>query len=103
MSASEQVRSQIGKGGDKLVPVFLSKRSARATGKEVEEWRGERFKIERICRSFSPSLRSPATPAAYSRGRLRIAIASSAKEDELEQVPRHCGHLESGGRQDVIR
>src|ERR1700753_3137597 len=40
----EQPRSQIGKGGDKLIPVFLSADEQRDHGKEMEEWRGERFK-----------------------------------------------------------
>ena len=32
-----QARSQIGKGGDKLVPVFLSDDEQRDHGKELEE------------------------------------------------------------------
>jgi phosphoglycolate phosphatase-like HAD superfamily hydrolase len=42
----EQARSQIGKGGDKLIPVFLSADEQRDHGKELEEWRGHRFKTE---------------------------------------------------------
>jgi phosphoglycolate phosphatase-like HAD superfamily hydrolase len=42
----EQVRGQIGKGGDKLIPVFLSPDEQRDHGKELEEWRGNRFKTE---------------------------------------------------------
>jgi hypothetical protein len=33
----EQARSQIGKGGDKLIPVFLSADEQRDHGKEMEE------------------------------------------------------------------
>src|ERR1700743_3929404 len=40
----EQARGQIGKGGDKLIPVFLSADEQRDHGKELEEWRGRRFK-----------------------------------------------------------
>ena len=36
----EQTRSQIGKGGDKLLPVFLSADQQRDHGKEMEEWLG---------------------------------------------------------------
>lgn len=36
----EQVRGQIGKGGDKLIPHFLSEGAQRNHGKELEEWRG---------------------------------------------------------------
>ena len=40
----EAVRSQIGKGGDKLIPVFLSKTEQQNHGKDLEAWRGARFK-----------------------------------------------------------
>ena len=40
----EQARGQIGKGGDKLIPVFLSPDEQRDHGKELEEWRSRRFK-----------------------------------------------------------
>jgi hypothetical protein len=48
----EQPRSQIGKGGDKLIPVFLTADEQRDNGKELEEWRGKRFKTE-LVRPFS--------------------------------------------------
>src|ERR1041384_7808418 len=79
----EQVRSQIGKGGDKLIPVFLSAAEQRDHGKAMEEWRGKRFKTEYLplVRPFS------AVPNLLRRVRdagLQIAVASSAKKDELE-------------------
>jgi phosphoglycolate phosphatase-like HAD superfamily hydrolase len=42
----EEARGQIGKGGDKLIPHFLSEDAQRDHGKEMEEWRGNRFKSE---------------------------------------------------------
>ena len=80
----EQVRGQIGKGGDKLIPVFLSADEQRDHGKEMEEWRGNRFKTEYLplVRPFS------AVPDLLRRVRdagLRIAVASSAKKDELDK------------------
>jgi len=80
----EQVRSQIGKGGDKLIPVFLSADDQRHHGKELEEWRGKRFKNDYLplVRPFS------AVPDLLRRVRdagLRIAVASSAKKDELDK------------------
>jgi phosphoglycolate phosphatase-like HAD superfamily hydrolase len=80
----EQARSQIGKGGDKLIPEFLSQDAQRDHGKELEEWRGKRFKAEYLplVRPFS------AVPALLRRVRgagLRVAIGSSAKKDELEK------------------
>jgi HAD superfamily hydrolase (TIGR01549 family) len=80
----EQARSQIGKGGDKLIPVFLSADEQWDHGKELEEWRGKHFKAKYLplVRPFS------AVPDLLRRVRdagLRIAIASSAKKDELEK------------------
>jgi HAD superfamily hydrolase (TIGR01549 family) len=80
----EQARSQIGKGGDKLVPVFLSADEQRDHGKEMEEWRGERFKT-----AYLPLVRPfSAVPDLLRRVRdvgVRVAIASSAKKDELDK------------------
>src|ERR1700749_2642274 len=79
----EQVRSQIGKGGDKLIPVFLSADEQRHHAKEIGEWRGKRFKTNYLplVRPFSavPDLLRHLRDAG-----LRIAVASSAKRDELD-------------------
>jgi phosphoglycolate phosphatase-like HAD superfamily hydrolase len=69
----EQSRSQIGKGGDKLIPEFLAEDAQRDHGKELEEWRGKRFTAEYLplVRPFS------AVPDLLRRVRdagLRIAI-----------------------------
>ena len=78
----EQARSQIGKGGDKLIPHFIDSDAQREHGKELEEWRGKRFKSEYLplVRPFSavPDLLRHVRDAG-----LRIAVASSAKKDEL--------------------
>src|SRR3569833_3354524 len=80
----EQARGQIGKGGDKLIPVFLSADEQRDHGKDMEEWRSDRFKS-----AYLPLVRPfSAVPDLLRRVRdagLRIAIASSAKNDELEK------------------
>jgi HAD superfamily hydrolase (TIGR01549 family) len=80
----EQARSQIGKGGDKLIPAFLSADEQQDHGKELEEWRGSRFKAEylRLMRPVS------AVPNLLRRVRdagLQIAVASSAKKDEVDK------------------
>jgi phosphoglycolate phosphatase-like HAD superfamily hydrolase len=77
-----QARSQIGKGGDKLIPHFLSEDAQRDHGKAMEEWRGSRFKSRYLplVRPFS------AAPDLLRRARdagLQIAVASSATKDEL--------------------
>ncbi|HEX8845007.1 MAG TPA: HAD family hydrolase [Pyrinomonadaceae bacterium] len=79
----DEVRHQIGKGGDQLMPVFFSKEELREFGEELEKYRGELFK-----RDFIKRVR----PFAHVRDllrrirddRLRIALASSAKEEELK-------------------
>lgn len=80
----EAARGQIGKGGDKLMPVFLSEEAQRDHGKEMEEWRSERFKS-----AYLPLVRPfSAVPDLLRRVRdegLQIAVASSAKKDELEK------------------
>src|SRR5205085_7190245 len=46
----ERVRYQIGKGGDQLMPVFLSKEELEEFGEELEKYRGELFKREYLPR-----------------------------------------------------
>jgi HAD superfamily hydrolase (TIGR01549 family) len=80
--AFEQVRGQIGKGGDQLLPVFLSEAERRDHGAALEQWRGTRFKAQ-----YLPMVRPfAAVPELLRRMRaagLRVAVASSAKQDEL--------------------
>ena len=78
----EEIRSQIGKGGDQLLPVFLSPAELAARGKEIERWRGDWFKLRYLprVRPF-PGVR-PLFIALRARGWIPV-LASSAKEDEL--------------------
>ncbi|MCK1284359.1 HAD family hydrolase [Bradyrhizobium sp. 44] len=78
----EQARNQIGKGGDQLIPVFLSAEEQRDHGKEMEEWRGNRFKTAYLLlvRPFSAV---PDLLRRISHAGIRVAVASSAKKDEL--------------------
>jgi phosphoglycolate phosphatase-like HAD superfamily hydrolase len=77
----EQARSQIGKGGDKLIPVFLSDEAQRDHGKDLENWRSERFKS-----AYLPLVRPfAAVPELLRRVRgtgVRIGIGSSAKRND---------------------
>src|SRR4051812_5118628 len=91
----EQMRGQIGKGGDKLIPVFLSADEQLDHGKELEEWRSNRFKTEYLplVRPFS------AVPDLLRRVRaagLQVAVASSAKKDEVDQ------YLDIAGITDLV-
>jgi HAD superfamily hydrolase (TIGR01509 family) len=79
----EKVRHQIGKGGDQLMPVFFSKEELDKFGDEMEKYRGELYK-----RAYLSHVRPfPAVRALFERIRRdgkRIALASSAKEDEVK-------------------
>ena len=78
----ERVRHQIGKGGDQLMPVFFSKEELDEFGEEMEKYRGELFK-----RDYLPKVRAfPGVRDLFLRIKAdgkRIALASSAKEEEL--------------------
>ena len=78
----EQARSQIGKGGDQLLPVFLSEAEVEDHGSDMEAFRSALFKSKYLpmVRPFS------AVPELLRRVReagLTVAAASSAKTDEL--------------------
>lgn len=79
----ERVRYQIGKGGDQLMPVFLSEEELERFGEEIEKYRGDLFK-----REYLPRVKAfPEVRELFERVRRdgkRIALASSAKGDELE-------------------
>lgn len=83
----EQVRHQIGKGGDQLMPVFLAPHELRRYGSELDRYRSELFK-----RDYLPRVRAfPWVRELFQRIRsvgLRIALASSAKGDELAAYKR---------------
>ena len=79
----DQVRSQIGKGGDQLMPVFLSPSEMNTQAKDLERFRGELFKREYLqrVRAF-PKVRD-LFERLISDG-WKIGLASSAKEEELK-------------------
>ena len=86
----EDARWQIGKGGDQLMPVFLSKAQLEEFGKALEKYRGDLFK-----REYLPRVKGfPGVRALFDRLKAdgtRIALASSAKGDELENYKRIAG------------
>ena len=83
----DEVRHQIGKGGDQLMPVFFSKEELAKKGSEMEKYRGDLFK-----RDFIKRVRAfPHVRDLFLRIRedeKRIALASSAKEEELKLYKR---------------
>lgn len=77
------VRNQIGKGGDKLMPTFLTKAQIDDFGTELEQWRGEHYKRNYIhkVRAFHDS---HALLAKTKQNGSLLAAGSSAKQDELD-------------------
>jgi HAD superfamily hydrolase (TIGR01509 family) len=83
----ERVRYQIGKGGDQLLPVFLSESEIEKFGAELTEYRGELFKREYLSRVVAfPRVRE-LFERVLGDGK-RIALASSAKKEELSEYKR---------------
>ncbi len=79
----QEVRSQIGKGGDQLMPVFLSRDELEQKGEALEEHRGKILRERYLPRVTAfPQVRE--LFERLRRDGKRIALASSAKEDELE-------------------
>ena len=80
--AFKDVRRQIGKGSDQLLPVFFSTRELNEFGEEMEKYRGDLFK-----RDYLPRVKGfPNTRELFERIKQdgnHIALASSAKKDEL--------------------
>jgi HAD superfamily hydrolase (TIGR01509 family) len=86
----ERVRYQIGKGGDQLMPVFLSEEELDKFGDELEKYRGELFKREYLSRVKGfPSVRE--LFERIKREGLQTALASSAKGDELKTYKKIAG------------
>ena len=80
--AFEEIRSQIGKGGDQLLPVFFTPAELAARGKEIERWRSDWYRLRYMpqVRPF-PGVR-PLFVALRGRGWTPV-LASSSKGDEL--------------------
>ena len=79
-----KVRSQIGKGGDELMPEFLPAERIEREGKEIEGFRSDLFK-----KKYLPEVRPfPAVRPLFERlheAGLKIALASSGKGPEVER------------------
>ena len=88
--AFEDIRGQIGKGGDQLLPVFLSPEEVEARGEEMSDFRSELFK-----REFLPGLQPfPGVRALFERIRSdgrEIVLASSATGSELDRYKEIAG------------
>ena len=78
-----EIRRQIGKGSDQLLPVFLSEQELDQFGEDLDQCRGEIFKKE-----FLPRVQAfPKVRDLFQRIKedgKQIVLASSAKADELD-------------------
>lgn len=76
------LRAQMGKGGDQLMPLFLSQVELEKFGEEMEAYRGALYK-----RDYLPQVRAfPGGRALFQRLKadgIALALASSARADEL--------------------
>jgi len=79
----QQMRHQIGKGGDQLMPVFFTHEELDEFGKRMEKVRSDLFK-----REFLPRVRPfPRVRELFQRIKQdgkKIALASSAKDEEID-------------------
>jgi HAD superfamily hydrolase (TIGR01549 family) len=79
----QQVRHEIGKGGDQLLPDLLPPTVVNTQGEDIKEYRSELFK-----RKYLSEVRAfPKVRELFERIRAdgkMVALASSAKSDEIE-------------------
>lgn len=79
----EEVRSQIGKGSDKLIPHFLSPEEQKKIGEELDKFRGELWKSQYL-NQVKPFPKVRELFQRIQQDGKRIVLASSAKGDELK-------------------
>jgi HAD superfamily hydrolase (TIGR01549 family) len=87
--AFADVRGQIGKGGDQLMPVFLTKAEVDELGEKLEKWRGDLYLREYLPRAQA----FPKVRELFERLRgdgVKLALASSCKEQELDTYKALC-------------
>jgi HAD superfamily hydrolase (TIGR01509 family) len=86
----EDVRAQIGKGGDQLLPVFFSKLELEAFGDELSDYRKQHFR-----HNYLPNLKPfPMVRELFDRVRAdgkQIIIASSSNEEDLSAMKHIAG------------
>jgi HAD superfamily hydrolase (TIGR01549 family) len=88
------LRDQIGKGGDQILPTFLSKSDLAEKGKEIEKFRSDLFK-ERYLSSVRPFPKvRELFQELLSRG-FKVGLASSGKPEEVQKYKKIAGIEES--------
>lgn len=88
--AFDELRGQIGKGGDQLLPVFLDRAEIEEIGDRLQERRGQLFKSRYLSQVTAfPEVRT--LMRRLIADGVTIALASSAKGDELQVYKRIAG------------
>lgn len=88
--AFDRVRCQIGKGGDQLMPMFLSAEEIAQVGKALESHRGDLLK-ERYLPQFRAFPKVRELVLHLLADGTQVALGSSAKKDELETYKKIAG------------
>lgn len=76
-------RGQIGKGGDKLIPTFLSEAEQADHGEAMEEYRTKLYRSDYM-HLVRPFTAVPELLRCLREAGLKVAVASSAKQTELD-------------------
>src|SRR5437899_7937640 len=78
-----EIRQQIGKGSDKLIPYFLQPKEVRHIGQELDRYRGELWKAKYL-KKVKPFPKVRELLERIRRDGKQIVLASSAQGHELE-------------------
>ncbi|MGX7704221.1 HAD family hydrolase [Methylobacterium sp. Gmos1] len=88
--SADQVRGQIGKGGDQLMPVFVPEDRLEREGEALEKFRSELF-----TKKYLPEVKPfPGVRALFERLKAEghvLALASSGKAEEVERYQEIAG------------
>ena len=84
------IREQIGKGGDQLLPVFLTREEIDAKGPDLEKHRGDILK-ERYLNQIEAFPKVTELFHRIRADKIKIVLASSAKAEELRTYEKIAG------------
>jgi len=86
----DEVRSQVGKGSDQFLPVFLTREEIKRFGKELVERRGKVY-LKRYFRTVKPFPKVKELLRTIRSAGVRVVLASSAEESELKKYVKLAG------------
>ncbi len=86
----EEVRSQVGKGSDQFLPVFLTRQEIKRFGKELVERRGKIY-LKRYFPRVKPFPKVKELLRGIRAAGVRVVLASSAEENELKKYVKLAG------------